>query len=180
MEIVALVAVLAVSLALVFGLPFGMAQYSYHLLKKKNVPLYWRWTAAVPAIAVLYILALLLLPDRHVYKLDYIEIIAYSPPKNATFFYGQADQYGKHPGDFSFGMHTSPQRYKNILDLIQRRGFAKDSTTRIPDTIRQYLQENKAHVLYKLSLTRYARFNYYADFLSDSSTIFMRKIPKRP
>jgi|GEM_PF-4791948 len=178
MEIVALIIVLGVSLALVFGLPFGLAQYSYNFLKKKNVPLYWRWIAVVPAIIVLYVLASLLLPEKHLYSLDYNEIMAYKAPEDAVFFYGEADQYGKHAGDYSFGLQTYPQNYKNVLDLLHRRGFQEDSTSQIPDTVQHYLKENKVQLLHQLSLTRYRQFNYYAELLSDSTTIFMRKVPK--
>ncbi|WP_447641718.1 MULTISPECIES: hypothetical protein [Chitinophagaceae] len=181
MDIAALIILLSICLALIFGLPFGIASYCYRFLKLKNVPLYWRWIAVVPALGVLYVLAAILLPDRHIYPLDYIEIMAYQPPVGTTFFYGTYDQYAKHDDDFSFGIHTNyPENYRNILKLIDRRGFVKDSVTPLPDTINTYLKKNNLQILQKLSLTRYAHFDYYAVFLSDSSTIFMQKVPKKP
>ncbi len=179
MEVVALIALLGISLALIFGLPFGIAQYAYNFLKRKKVPVYWRWTALIPALGVLYLLASWILPEEHIYELDYKEIIAYKHPEGTTYFYGQSDQYGKHSGDFSFGIQTYPENYKAILDLLERRGFAKDSTTATPDTINTFLKENDTKIIQKLSLTRYSQYNYYADLLSDSSTIFMRKVPKK-
>ncbi|MFT4203880.1 MAG: hypothetical protein QM610_08180 [Chitinophagaceae bacterium] len=178
MEIVALVVVMGVCLALVFGLPFGVARYGYLFLKKKNVPFYWRWIAVVPALVILYLVASAILPEQHIYKLDYKEIMAYDPPADVVFFAQTSGQYGRHAEDYSFGIHTHPQNYSAMLDLVQRRGFVKDSATITPDSISVFLKKNKLRILQKLSLTRYSKYDYYVDFLSDSSTVFMRKVPK--
>lgn len=178
MEIFALIVVLGISMALIFGLPFGIAEYSYHFLKKKKVPIFLRWLAIIPALVALYFLAAAILPDQHRYDLDYWEIVGYPMTDNTTIFYGQADQHGKHAGDFSLGMQTYLDDFKGKWDLLQRRGFAEDSTSKIPDTIQCYIKENHLNIIHKFSLTRYTHYNYYVEMLSDSSTIFMRKEPK--
>ncbi|PZP44157.1 MAG: hypothetical protein DI598_14860 [Pseudopedobacter saltans] len=175
MDIVALIIVLGVSFAFIFGLPFGIAQIGYNYLKRKKVPLYLRWMAILPALIVLYFLTAWIFPDRHMYSEDFWEITGYQFPQEATIFYKRSDILNKQNKNFSFGMQTSPESFRAILDNVQRRGFTKDSITAVPDSITTYLMNNNEKVLEQLSLKRYSQYDYYIELCTDSSTIFMRK-----
>lgn len=175
MDIVLLVLLLGVSLAFIFGLPFGIAEFCYNYLKRKKVPLYFRWIAVIPALICLFALASWIFPDEHLSERDYWEITAYQFPSEATFLYRDFNKKNK---NFSFGMQTSPENYISIVDIVQRRGFLKDSTTKIPNIIESFLSQNNQKIIQQLSLTRYSNYNYYIELCSDSSTIFMRKEAK--
>lgn len=178
MDIVALLVILGFSFAFLFGLPFGIAEVIYRFLKRIKFPFYLRWIALIPAFLALYLLGLFIFPDKHLYKLDYWEIMAYQFPDDATFFYQQSKKTHQRGEDFSFGMQTTPENYNHVSDIIKRRGFTIDTTTKIPDTIQTYLNKNKQKILSQLSLKRYSNADYYVVLCGDSSTIFMRKVLK--
>ncbi len=177
MDAVLLILFFILAFLLFFGVPFGLAYFTYRFIKKKDFDKRFRLIALFPILFIGFILYRSFYPGESFFRDDFKEVTSFEFPDNGKFLFKTAT-FPDHFGDYTSTAITSVDEdfYRELPQKLLVLGF-KDTTNSInPNEFHKFLSHVQSKQIDQMYTYEEPGKYFVVCFLSDKKSLLIQRV----